>query len=68
MTMMGLVTNKQGLLACRFILGLAEAGLFPGVNVSFSLRDRFIHFFQQTDFGSIADNALVLLVLLVQAI
>lgn len=32
MTMMGLVTNYGGLLACRFILGLAEAGLFPGVN------------------------------------
>lgn len=29
MTVMGLVTNKAGLLACRFLLGLAEAGLFP---------------------------------------
>lgn len=29
MTLMGLVTNKAGLLACRFFLGLAEAGLFP---------------------------------------
>lgn len=37
MTLMGLVTNKQGLLACRWFLGLAEAGLFPGVNVSFIL-------------------------------
>ena len=29
---MGLVTNYAGLLAARFFLGLAEAGLFPGVN------------------------------------
>lgn len=34
MTMMGLVTNKEGLYACRFLLGLAEAGLFPGKNDS----------------------------------
>lgn len=34
MTLMGLVTNYEGLLACRWFLGLAEAGLFPGVNVS----------------------------------
>lgn len=34
MTLMGLVKNYHGLLACRFFLGLAEAGLFPGVNVS----------------------------------
>lgn len=32
MTFMGLVTNYEGLLACRFILGLTEAGLFPGAN------------------------------------
>jgi len=32
MTLMGLVQNQAGLLACRFLLGLAEAGLFPGVN------------------------------------
>jgi MFS family permease len=32
MTMMGLVQNYAGLLACRWFLGLAEAGLFPGVN------------------------------------
>ncbi|KAK5077705.1 hypothetical protein LTR24_009404 [Lithohypha guttulata] len=32
MTMMGLVTSYAGLLGCRFVLGLAEAGLFPGVN------------------------------------
>ena len=27
---MGLVTSYGGLLAARFFLGLAEAGLFPG--------------------------------------
>ncbi|KAH9880271.1 hypothetical protein IAQ61_000560 [Plenodomus lingam] len=32
MTLMGVVTNFAGLLACRWFLGLAEAGLFPGVN------------------------------------
>lgn len=31
MTLMGLVTNYQGLLAARFMLGVAEAGLFPGM-------------------------------------
>ena len=32
MTMMGLVTNYAGLMALRFLLGLAEAGLFPGAS------------------------------------
>ncbi|KAF1942221.1 MFS transporter-like protein [Clathrospora elynae] len=32
MTLMGVVNNKAGLLACRWFLGIAEAGLFPGVN------------------------------------
>jgi sugar phosphate permease len=32
MTLMGLVQSQAGLLACRWFLGLAEAGLFPGVN------------------------------------
>lgn len=32
MTLMGVVQNKAGLLACRWFLGIAEAGLFPGVN------------------------------------
>ena len=32
MILMGVVENKQGLLACRWFLGIAEAGLFPGVN------------------------------------
>ncbi|KAI5362879.1 Putative major facilitator superfamily, MFS transporter superfamily [Septoria linicola] len=31
-TLMGVVHNYEGLLAARFFLGLAEAGLFPGVN------------------------------------
>ncbi|KAK7750164.1 hypothetical protein SLS62_007915 [Diatrype stigma] len=31
-TFMGLVTSYGGLLAARFFLGAAEAGLFPGVN------------------------------------
>ncbi|KAF1996604.1 MFS general substrate transporter [Amniculicola lignicola CBS 123094] len=32
MVLMGVVENQAGLLACRWFLGLAEAGLFPGVN------------------------------------
>lgn len=32
MTLMGLVDNFQGLATARFFLGLAEAGLFPGIN------------------------------------
>ncbi|KAH7303448.1 major facilitator superfamily transporter [Stachybotrys elegans] len=32
MTLMGLVENYSGLLAARWFLGIAEAGLFPGVN------------------------------------
>ena len=31
MTLMGLVTNFSGLLAARWFLGIAEAGLFPGI-------------------------------------
>lgn len=31
-TLVGLVTNYAGLLACRMALGLAEGGLFPGIN------------------------------------
>ncbi|PPJ56559.1 hypothetical protein CBER1_03885 [Cercospora berteroae] len=31
-TLMGVVHNYEGLLASRWFLGLAEAGLFPGVN------------------------------------
>lgn len=30
MTLMGLVTSYQGHLVARFMLGVAEAGLFPG--------------------------------------
>jgi len=33
MTLMGIVQNFQGLLAARLFLGVAEAGLFPGVAV-----------------------------------
>lgn len=32
MVTMGLTHNFQGMMAARFFLGLAEAGLFPGVN------------------------------------
>jgi len=32
MTLMGLVRNGRGLQAARFFLGIAEGGLFPGIN------------------------------------
>lgn len=32
-TLTGLVRNYSSLLACRFLLGIFEAGLFPGLNV-----------------------------------
>jgi sugar phosphate permease len=35
MTLMGLVTNFSGLLAARWFLGIAEAGLFPGTCAPF---------------------------------
>jgi MFS family permease len=38
MTLMGLVENYAGLLAARFFLGVAEAGLFPGVTYYLSVR------------------------------
>ena len=44
MTTMGLVHNFQGLMTARFFLGLAEAGLFPGINYYLSCwyrRDEF---------------------------
>lgn len=34
MTLMGLTTSYSGLLAARFFLGAAEAGLFPGTITS----------------------------------
>ncbi len=34
MTLMGIVRSYRGLLATRIFLGVAEAGLFPGVAVS----------------------------------
>ena len=33
---MGFVTSWSGLMAARWFLGISEAGLFPGVNVSAS--------------------------------
>lgn len=38
MTLMGLVRDFHGLLIARIFLGVAEAGLFPGIAVSNSLR------------------------------
>lgn len=38
MTFMGLVTNRAGLLGLRFLLGLAEAGLFPGKGIDLKCK------------------------------
>ncbi|KAF2810370.1 MFS nicotinic acid transporter-like protein Tna1 [Mytilinidion resinicola] len=45
MTTMGLVHNFSGLAAARFFLGLAEAGLFPGVNYYLSC------WYKRSEFG-----------------
>lgn len=44
MTLMGVVTNYPGLLAARFFLGVAEAGLFPGRFVQFALCSSWADF------------------------
>ena len=44
MTSMGYVENFSGLMAARWFLGMAEAGLFPGINYFLSCwykRDEF---------------------------
>ncbi len=45
MTFMGFVTNWSGLMAARWFLGLAEAGLFPGVNYYLSC------WYRRSEFG-----------------
>jgi MFS family permease len=45
MTFMGFVFNWSGLMAARFFLGLAEAGLFPGVNYYLSC------WYKRSEFG-----------------
>ena len=72
MTLMGLVTNKEGLLGLRFVLGLAEAGLFPGVNVSKTDRMNYhcqiVVAFMRGCICSFADTIPVLSIMLVQEI
>jgi len=45
MTFMGFVSNWSGLMAARWFLGLAEAGLFPGVNYYLSC------WYKRSEFG-----------------
>jgi len=45
MTFMGFVKNYSGLMAARWFLGLAEAGLFPGVNYYLSC------WYRRSEFG-----------------
>ena len=45
MTLMGVVKNSSGLLATRWFLGLAEAGLFPGINYYLSC------WYRRSEFG-----------------
>ena len=45
MTTMGLVHNWSGLMTARFFLGLAEAGLFPGINYYLSC------WYKRSEFG-----------------
>jgi len=46
MMSMGFVTNYSGLMAARWFLGLAEAGLFPGINYYLSC------WYKRSEFGS----------------
>lgn len=45
MTFMGFVTNWSGLMAARWFLGLAEAGLFPGISYYLSC------WYKRSEFG-----------------
>ncbi|KAG9236270.1 MFS nicotinic acid transporter-like protein [Amylocarpus encephaloides] len=45
MTFMGFVNNWSGLMAARWFLGLAEAGLFPGINYYLSC------WYKRSEFG-----------------
>jgi MFS family permease len=45
MTCMGVTSNFSGLAAARFFLGVAEAGLFPGVNYYLSC------WYKRSEFG-----------------
>jgi MFS family permease len=45
LTLMGIVTNYSQLLALRALLGIFEAGLFPGVNYYLSC------WYKRTEFG-----------------
>lgn len=45
MTLMGIVENFSGLAAARWFLGLAEAGLFPGINYYLSC------WYKRSEFG-----------------
>ena len=45
MVCMGLISNSAGLMTTRFFLGLAEAGLFPGVNYYLSC------WYKRSEFG-----------------
>lgn len=45
MTGMGFVYNYSGLMAARWFLGLAEAGLFPGINYYLSC------WYKRSEFG-----------------
>ncbi len=58
---MGFVYNYSGLLAARWFLGLAEAGLFPGVNYYLSC------WYKRSEFGIRAVSALNLSLSLVSS-
>lgn len=53
MMLMGFIQHTDGLLASRFWLGLAEAGLFPGVNYYLSC------WYKRSEFGIRAVSVLI---------
>jgi MFS family permease len=60
MTLMGIVQNYHGLLLCRLFLGVAEAGLYPGVAYYLTMwyctrKIQLVSLQSHPDFGSSAD-------------
>jgi MFS family permease len=52
---MGFVYNWSGLMAARWFLGLAEAGLFPGINYYLSC------WYKRSEFGVRAVSCVIIL-------
>jgi MFS family permease len=56
-TLQSLVHNYEGLLACRFFLGLMEGGLFPGIVLYLSGKSSLASRYPQTDRPQVSTDA-----------